>query len=129
MLDDYTYGLQLAIEDVYEAKVHVFIYGHTRPNSPGWNIDVCLRPLIDKLTQLWSSGALTYDVSTKQNFQIKATLMWSINIFLVYGMVSDWSTYGKLTSSYCMENNKAFTLTKDSITSFFIVTSGFSQRS
>jgi hypothetical protein len=47
MLDDYTYGLQLAIEDVYEAKVHVFIYGHACPNSPDWNIDVCLRSLID----------------------------------------------------------------------------------
>ena len=35
------------------------------PSSPGWNIDVCLRLLIDKLTQLWSSGALTYDISRK----------------------------------------------------------------
>jgi hypothetical protein len=24
------------------------------PNSPGQNIKVCLRPLIDELTQLWS---------------------------------------------------------------------------
>ena len=45
------------------------------PSSPGWNIDVCLRPLIDKLTQLWSSGALTYDISRKQNFAIRAALM------------------------------------------------------
>jgi hypothetical protein len=35
------------------------------PSSPGRNIDVCLRPLIDELTQLWSSGALTYDISRK----------------------------------------------------------------
>jgi hypothetical protein len=27
------------------------------PSSPGRNIDVCLRPLIDELAQLWSSGA------------------------------------------------------------------------
>ena len=33
------------------------------PNSPGHNIDVYFRPLIDELMQLWSSGALTYDVS------------------------------------------------------------------
>jgi hypothetical protein len=38
------------------------------PNSSGQNIDVCLRPLIDELTQLWSFEALTYDVSRKQNF-------------------------------------------------------------
>jgi len=30
-------------------------------SSLGQNIDVCLRPLIDELMQLWSSGALTYD--------------------------------------------------------------------
>jgi hypothetical protein len=35
------------------------------PNSPSRNIDVCLRSLIDDLTQLWSSRALTYDVLTK----------------------------------------------------------------
>jgi hypothetical protein len=32
------------------------------------NIDVCLQPLIDELTQLRSSEALTYDVSVKHNF-------------------------------------------------------------
>jgi hypothetical protein len=35
------------------------------PISPGWNIDVCLRPLIDELKQLWSSRALTYNISRK----------------------------------------------------------------
>jgi hypothetical protein len=35
------------------------------PSNPGRNIDVCLHPLIDELTQLWSSGALTYDISRK----------------------------------------------------------------
>jgi hypothetical protein len=57
-------------------------------NSPGRNIDVCLRPLIDELMQLWSFEALTYDVSRKQNFLMRATLMWTINDFLVCGMVS-----------------------------------------
>ena len=44
------------------------------PSSPGQNIDVCLRPLIDELTQLWSSRALTYDISRKQNFVMRAAL-------------------------------------------------------
>jgi len=35
------------------------------PSSPGRNINVCLRPLIDELVQLWSSEALTYDISRK----------------------------------------------------------------
>jgi hypothetical protein len=92
------------------------------PSSPGRNIDVCLRPLIDKLTQLWSSGALTYDISRKQNFVMRAALMWTINDFLAYGMVSGWSTHGKLACPYSMENNKAFTLTNRGKAFFFTVT-------
>jgi len=45
------------------------------PSSPGRNIDVCLRPLIDELMQLWSSGSLTYDISRKQSFVMRAALM------------------------------------------------------
>jgi len=37
-------------------------------------------------------------------------LMWTINDFPAYGMLSGWSTHGKLACPYCMENNKAFTL-------------------
>jgi len=57
------------------------------PRSLGRNIYVCLRPLIDELTQLWSSGALTYDILRKQNFIIRAALIWTINDFPAYGMV------------------------------------------
>jgi hypothetical protein len=92
------------------------------PSSPGRNIDVCLRPLIDELTQLWSSGALTYDISRKQNFLMRAALMWTINDFPAYGMVSSWSTHGKLACPYCMENNKAFMLTNRGKAFFFTVT-------
>ena len=62
------------------------------PSRPGRNIDVCLRSLIDELTQLWSSGALTYDISRKQNFVMRAALIWTINDFPGYGMVSGWNT-------------------------------------
>jgi hypothetical protein len=58
------------------------------PSNSGWNIDVCLHPLIDELTQLWSSRALTYDISRKQNFVMRAALMWTINDFPAYGMLS-----------------------------------------
>jgi len=48
------------------------------PSSTGWNIDVCLRPLIDDLMQLWSFKALTYDISRKQNFVMRTALMWTV---------------------------------------------------
>jgi len=68
---------------------------------------------------LWSSGALTYDVSRKHNFVMRAALMWTINDFLAYRMVFGWSTHRKLACPYCMENNKAFTLTNRGKASFF----------
>jgi hypothetical protein len=48
-----------------------------------------------------------------------AALMWTINNFPPYGMVSGWSTHGKLACPYCMENNKAFTLTNGGKAFFF----------
>jgi len=89
------------------------------PSNPGQNIDVCLRSLIDELTQLWSSRALTYDISRKQNFVMRATLMWTINDFPAYEMFSGWSTHEKLACLYSMENNKAFTLRNGGKASFF----------
>jgi len=50
---------------------------------------------------------------------MRATLMWTINDFPVYGMFFGWSMHEKLTCPYCMENNKAFTLTNRGKASFF----------
>ncbi|XP_015170735.1 uncharacterized protein [Solanum tuberosum] len=54
----------------------------------------------------------TYDISKKQNFKMRAALMWTISDFLAYLMLSGWSTAGRLACPYCMENYDAFTLTK-----------------
>ena len=107
---------------MYEVGVHFFSMVIPGLSSPGRNIDVCLRPLIDELTQLWSSKALNYDISRKQNFVMRAAMMWTINDFPAYGMVSGWSTHGKLRCPYCMENNKAFTLINRGKAFFFTVT-------
>jgi len=45
--------------------------------------------------------------------------MWTINDFPAYGMLSGWSTHGKLACPYFMENNKAFMLTNGGKASFF----------
>ena len=52
---------------------------------------------------------------------MRAALMWTINDFPAYGMLSGWSTHGKLACTYCMKNNKAFTLTNGGKV-FFTVT-------
>jgi len=81
--------------------------------------------LIDKLTPLWSSRALTYDISRKYNFVMRAALMWTINNFPPYGMVFGWSTHGKLACPYCMENNKPFTLKNKGKAFFFLLSPSF----
>jgi hypothetical protein len=88
------------------------------PNSPKRNIDVYLQPLIDELNELWK-GVDTYDAFREQNFKLKATLMWTINDFPAYDMLSGWSTHGRLSCPYCMKKSKAFTLKHGRKTSFF----------
>ncbi|XP_073226903.1 uncharacterized protein [Cicer arietinum] len=62
------------------------------PSNPKQNTYVYLQPLIDDLQRLWSNDILTYDISTKQNFIMKACLIWTINDFPAYGMLSGWGT-------------------------------------
>ncbi|KAH7864273.1 hypothetical protein Vadar_027678 [Vaccinium darrowii] len=72
--------------------------------SPGVDIDVFLRPLIDELKELWTIGIDTYDAITKQNFQLRAALLWTINDLPAYAYLSGWSTKGKLACPNCNED-------------------------
>ncbi|KAG6427521.1 hypothetical protein SASPL_111767 [Salvia splendens] len=89
------------------------------PRNPKDKLDAFLQPLIDELKQLWEVGVSTYDISLKQNFQMRAMLMWTISDFPAYAMLSGWSTAGRLACPYCMENSDAFTLEKSGKQSWF----------
>ena len=52
---------------------------------------------------------------------MNAALIWAINNFPTYVMVSYWSTHVKLTCPYYMENNKAFSLTNGGKMSFLLL--------
>src|ERR1044072_2051497 len=80
------------------------------PDNPKEKIDVYLQPLIDELKVLWNEGVMTYDISRKQNFNMKAALMWTVNDFPAYGMLSGSSTAAKLACPCCMNQSKAFYL-------------------
>ena len=80
------------------------------PSNPKHKIDVYLQPLIKKLTLLWETGVEAFDISKRQNFQLRAALMWTISDFPAYSMLSGWSTAGKLTCPYCMEETQSFRL-------------------
>ncbi|GKD56961.1 hypothetical protein Tco_1290348, partial [Tanacetum coccineum] len=52
----------------------VLILGYLRND-----IDVFLEPLVDDLHTLFETGVDTYDVSTKDNFNLCAIVLWTIN--------------------------------------------------
>ena len=80
------------------------------PSHPEKYLYVYLRPLIDELKMLWNTGVETYDASLSETFNMKAALLWTISDFPAYGMLSGWSTHGKMSCPYCMENTKSFQL-------------------
>ncbi|XP_016488848.1 uncharacterized protein LOC107805567 isoform X2 [Nicotiana tabacum] len=71
------------------------------PDSPGDVIDTYLQPLIEELNELWEIGIETFDASTRQNFKLHASLLWTINDFPAYENLSGWSTKGKLACPCC----------------------------
>ncbi|XP_010456912.1 PREDICTED: uncharacterized protein LOC104738435 [Camelina sativa] len=80
------------------------------PNHPRASLDVFLQPLVDELTELWYNGVEAYDVSLDQNFNLKAVLLWTISDFPAYGMLSGWTTHGRLACPICMDDTNAFQL-------------------
>ena len=51
--------------------------------------------------ELWEIGVETYDASKGENFQMRAALLWTINDFPAYGMMSGWSTKGYMACPTC----------------------------
>ncbi|CAN6707929.1 unnamed protein product [Malus baccata var. baccata] len=56
------------------------------------------------LKDLWENGVRTYDKYTGQMFTMRAAVMWTINDFPAYAMVSRWMTKGYLACPICKEN-------------------------
>ncbi|XP_019058653.1 PREDICTED: uncharacterized protein LOC109116879 [Tarenaya hassleriana] len=70
------------------------------PEHPKKSFDIFLHPLIEELLELWHCGIDAYNASQKENFKLKAVLMWTINDFPAYGMLSGCSTHGRLPCLY-----------------------------
>ena len=58
------------------------------PTSPGIVIDVYLELLVEELRELWDVGVQAYNASSKEVFQLRAALMWTINDFPAYANLS-----------------------------------------
>ena len=54
----------------------------SKPQSPGKDMAVFLRPLIVKLNELWVTGIDTRDAESNNSvFRMRASLLWTVNDF------------------------------------------------
>ncbi|KAJ0921118.1 putative Transposase-associated domain-containing protein [Helianthus annuus] len=105
----------MSLKDAY-IKLCLVIPGR---KSPVQNVDVFLRPLIDELKELYEEGIEVYDAYRKENFMMRAILLWTVSDFPAYAMLSGWSTHGHLACPYCMGDTKAFRLQAGGKASWF----------
>jgi len=71
------------------------------PTAPSNNIDVYLAPLIDDLNDLWNEGIIVYDSFLKENFTLKAMLLWSITDYPALGTLAGCKVKGKQACVVC----------------------------
>lgn len=81
------------------------------PKQPGNDIDIYLAPLIDDLKDIWNNRVKVYDAFSKETFNLKAVLMWTVNDFPAYGNLSGWSTKGRFACPICRKDTCADLLT------------------
>ncbi|XP_060673886.1 uncharacterized protein LOC132804022 [Ziziphus jujuba] len=77
------------------------------PTTPGKDIDVYLRPMIDELKDLWTNGVTTYDISKKERFTMHVAVLWTIHDFPAYGTLSRWSIKGYKACPTCNEDTSS----------------------
>ena len=82
----------------------ILIHGLKHPKR---SLDVFLQQLIKELKDLWSTSVRMYDCSMKTNLTM---LLWTISDFHAYGMLSEWTTHGRLSCPYCSGMTNAFQL-------------------
>ncbi|XP_060968686.1 uncharacterized protein LOC133036192 [Cannabis sativa] len=74
------------------------------PKSPGKDMDVFLRPLVDELKEFWVDGVDTRDCTTNTMFKLRASLLWTVNDFPARSSLSGWSGQGYKACPTCNED-------------------------
>ncbi|KAL5573309.1 hypothetical protein UlMin_022906 [Ulmus minor] len=75
------------------------------PQSPGKDMDIFLRPLIDELKELWVHGLDTRDAAYENGvFRMRAALLWTVNDFPARSSLSGWSGKGYRACPTCNED-------------------------
>lgn len=91
--------------EVHEADILYYDFLILGPQAPSREIEVYLRPMIDELKELWEQGVQTYDYMIKSMFNLRASVIWTINDFSAYGNLSGWSTKAFLAKYFFIKSN------------------------
>ena len=62
---------------------------------------------VDELKLLWVEGVDVYVASTKESFTMRAALLWMVNDFSAYSLLSGWSTKGYKACPVCNEKTSS----------------------
>lgn len=71
------------------------------PTAPSNNVDVYLQPLIEDLHDLWSEGIEVYDSFSKETFNLRAMLMWTICDYPGLGTLASCKVKCKQACNVC----------------------------
>nr|GEZ32166.1 hypothetical protein [Tanacetum cinerariifolium] len=94
-VDDDIDDIQSTSVFIYEREFFMLTLLIPGPKSPGKDIDVYLRPLIEDLKVLRDrKGVETIDVASGHKFNIRAMILWTINDFFARSSLSRWSGKG-----------------------------------
>ncbi|KAL5538476.1 hypothetical protein UlMin_035499 [Ulmus minor] len=75
------------------------------PQSPGKDMNGFLRPLIEKLKELWENGIDTRDTGNDRKvFKMRVALLWMVNDFPARSSLSGWSGQAHKACPTCNED-------------------------
>lgn len=80
------------------------------PSYPKASIDVYLEPFIYCLSKEVMGWCFDMMFQGSKFYMKKAALMWIINYFPAYVLLSGLGTHGRFAFVHCMEHKKSFTL-------------------
>ncbi|KAA0062102.1 uncharacterized protein E6C27_scaffold89G004530 [Cucumis melo var. makuwa] len=72
------------------------------PKQPGYDINTYLAPLIDDLKILWEEGVQCFDAYKEEYFTLQAVLLWTINDFLAYESLKDFTSMRPIATA-CLD--------------------------
>ncbi|XP_026396156.1 uncharacterized protein LOC113290785 [Papaver somniferum] len=75
--------------------------------SPGQDIDVFLRPLVNTLKKLWHQGVQDFDSLKREYFNLKETLMFGIHDLPAQGVLSGCTTHVYCECVCCAEETRS----------------------